>query len=98
LTGIWVDDRKIGAIGVAVSHWVTYHGLALNVNNSLDNFELINPCGITEYKVTSMAEALGHRVDMAEIKDIMVDSFAGRFYYEIEEVEDINQITGALSS
>lgn len=70
LTGIWLDKRKIAAIGVAVRQWVTCHGFALNVNNDLDPFAGIVPCGIESSKgsVTSMAKELGMTVDIAEVK------------------------------
>lgn len=82
LTGIWVNDQKVSAIGVAVSKWVTYHGLALNVNTDLDYFKLINPCGITEYPVGSISNLLGRTVNINDIKKLLVDSFVKYFGYE----------------
>jgi len=72
-TGIWVDGnkptaRKICAIGVRCSRWVTMHGFGFNVNTDLDYFGYINPCGFTDKAVTSMAKELGGRQDMAEVK------------------------------
>ena len=68
--GIWVNnngkEEKIGAIGVRVRHWITYHGLALNVNPDLSHFSGIVPCGISEYGVTSL-HALGIKATMAEV-------------------------------
>lgn len=73
LTGIWLDKRKIAAIGVAVRQWVTYHGFALNANNDLDPFGGIVPCGIDSKQgsVTSMARELGAEVDIAEVKTLL---------------------------
>lgn len=72
--GVWIDwgkpsARKICAIGVKISHGATMHGLALNVNTDLRMFTLINPCGITDKGVTSMARELGHPLDMTEVAE-----------------------------
>lgn len=58
-TGIWIEDRKLAAIGVAVRSWVTYHGFALNLNPDLNHFTGIIPCGITDGTVTSLQRELG---------------------------------------
>jgi len=92
LTGIWVDDKKIGAIGVAVSKWITYHGMALNVNTNLDYFKLINPCGITEYPVGSISEILNKTVTTGAINDLLIKNFVNEFDYDnicSETIENI---------
>lgn len=71
--GVWLDwggqqPRKICAIGVKISHGVAYHGLALNVNTNLDWFGMINPCGLTDKGVTSLAHELGRYVNMDLVK------------------------------
>lgn len=73
--GVWLDTatpsktRKIAAIGVRSSRFVTMHGFALNVNTDLSFFSLINPCGFVDKGVTSMQKELGHEIDMEEIKE-----------------------------
>jgi lipoate-protein ligase B len=88
LTGIWVKDHKIGAIGVAVSKWVTYHGVAINVNTDLDYFKLIKPCGISEYPVGSIAQLLGREIKLGYVGDLLAYHFAEHFGYEAESVAD----------
>lgn len=92
LTGVWCDDHKLAAIGVAVSRWVTYHGLALNVNTNLDYFKLINPCGITEFPVGSISEVLKKEMNFQMVGDLLADNFARLFYYEMEELPDISSV------
>ncbi len=85
LTGVWVPVqggslKKIASAGVAVKKWVTYHGIALNVNTDLTYFTCINPCGITEPAVmTTMADFLPEVPPMAEVKDRFVQSFEAVF-------------------
>ena len=82
-TGVWVDDEKIAAIGVAVKKWVTYHGFAFNVNPDLTHFKLINPCGITDKEVTSLAKVLGHNVNINEVEDRIIYAFMDVFHVRI---------------
>ncbi len=67
-TGIWLGERKICAIGVAVRTWVTYHGFALNVNPDMSHFAGIVPCGITDGTVTSMQAELEETIDLDVVK------------------------------
>lgn len=76
LTGVWIDfeegakePRKICAMGVKSSRWVTMHGLALNVNTDLSYFNHIVPCGIDDKAVTSMEKELGRKLDLAEVRE-----------------------------
>jgi len=75
LTGVWVDDEKIAALGVRLSRWVTMHGLALNVNPDLSYYDGIIPCGILEYGVTSMEKVLGNAPSMDSVKKVLVEAF-----------------------
>lgn len=82
-TGIWLENRKIAAIGVAVKQWVTYHGFALNVLNDLAPFKDIVPCGISpeEGTVTSLAQELPRtNLDLKEVKAIIKAEFEKTFY------------------
>jgi len=67
-TGVWVGDMKVCAIGIAVKKYVTMHGFALNANTNLEDFQLINPCGITDRGVTSIRELTGVEQNLMELK------------------------------
>ncbi len=71
-TGIWLGEKKICALGLAVNHWVTYHGFALNVSNDLALFETIVPCGATDRSVTSVSAELGREVARSEVEEALV--------------------------
>ena len=81
-TGIWIDDRKIAAIGVAVRRAITYHGLALNVNPDLAYFQRIIPCGLAWAEVTSMQKELGSEQSLGEVQDRFLHHFAEIFGYQ----------------
>ncbi len=81
-TGVWVGREKVCAIGVAITRWVSYHGLALNVSTDLDHFALIVPCGIRDRGVTSLARRLGQPPDMAEVHQRFLDCFATTFGFD----------------
>ncbi|HWZ04352.1 MAG TPA: lipoyl(octanoyl) transferase LipB [Mucilaginibacter sp.] len=87
-TGVWFDAdnekaRKICALGVRCSRWVTMHGLAFNVNTNLDYFKNIVPCGIDDKDVTSMQRELGHEVDINEVKKILKHHISVLFNMEM---------------
>ena len=79
LTGTWLGDEKIGAIGVRIARWVTSHGFAFNVGTDLAAFDLIVPCGIRERGVTSLERRLGHPVPLDEVMDRLAAHFAAVF-------------------
>ncbi|MEJ5348866.1 MAG: lipoyl(octanoyl) transferase LipB [Desulfosoma sp.] len=66
--GVWVGDKKLGSIGIAVRHGVSFHGFALNVNNSLEPFGWIHPCGLENVSVTSLALETGTMLSMIQVK------------------------------
>ncbi|MEX0827641.1 MAG: hypothetical protein WD005_01685, partial [Haliea sp.] len=80
-TGIWIGNKKIAAIGIAVRRGITYHGLALNVNTDLSYFSRIVPCGLPWADVTSMAKELGKEQSAESVKDRFLDRFAEAFGY-----------------
>lgn len=91
-TGVWLDAdipgkaRKICAMGVRSSRWITIHGLALNMNTDLKYFDYIVPCGISDKGVTSMQKELGVPVDEKEVERIFLEKFAQVFEANIEPV------------
>lgn len=95
LTGVWIDyeeqinPRKICALGVKTSRWVTMHGFAFNINAHLDYFNNIIPCGITDKAVTSMEKELGRKMDMQEVEGRVKAHLAELFEMELigEQVE-----------
>lgn len=83
-TGVWLDIdkpnvRKICAIGIRASHYITMHGFALNVNTDLNYFHYINPCGFVDKGVTSIEKELNRKVDMNEVKEVYKKSFTEIF-------------------
>jgi lipoyl(octanoyl) transferase len=80
-TGVWVDDRKIAAIGIKISSWITMHGFAFNVNTDLSLFNGIIPCGIKEKDVTSLQELTGQPQDIQIIKQKILRHFMEIFDY-----------------
>mgnify|MGYP006153807915 FL=1 len=75
LTGVWVGDEKIAALGVRISRWVTMHGFALNVNPDLSFYDGIIPCGIFDHGVTSMEQLLGETQNNDNVKNMVIKKF-----------------------
>ena len=75
LTGVWVGDEKIAALGVRISRWVTMHGFALNVNPDLSFYDGIIPCGIFDHGVTSMVQLLGETQNNDNVKNMVIEKF-----------------------
>jgi lipoyl(octanoyl) transferase len=95
-TGVWIDaavkgsERKICALGVRCSRWITMHGFALNVNTDLGYFNYIIPCGIQNKKVTSIKEELGMETDISEVKEKLKRNFEKVFNIVIEETSPVD--------
>ena len=79
LTGAWVGERKIGAIGIRISRWITSHGFAFNVGTRLEHFGLIVPCGIADRGVTSLELETGGPLDIESVETSLVRHFADVF-------------------
>jgi len=94
-SGVWLaaneykPERKICAIGVHLSRWITMHGFAFNVNTDLRYFEYIIPCGIRDKGVTSLAAELGHPMDMQQVKAILLDELAHCFAFTWSPASDL---------
>ncbi|HLU87037.1 MAG TPA: lipoyl(octanoyl) transferase LipB [Taishania sp.] len=87
LTGVWIDGdkptaRKICAMGVKSSRWVTMHGIGFNINSDLSYFSHIVPCGIQDKAVTSLQQELGRKIDMQEVSEILKVKMAEQFGFE----------------
>jgi len=92
-TGVWIDpeikgrERKICAIGVRTSRWITMHGFAFNVNTDLSHFNYIIPCGINNKQVTSLEKELDRKIDIEEVKERLRKNFEKVFDVEVKEEE-----------
>jgi lipoate-protein ligase B len=74
--GVWVGEKKLASIGVAVTSWVTYHGFALNVNTDMSYFDLIRPCGLDPATMTSMERLVGRRLPFEEVKAMVAREYS----------------------
>lgn len=84
-TGVWIDDKKIAAIGIKISRWITMHGFAFNVNTNLDLFNGIIPCGISDKSVTSLQKELEKEIPIDEVKEKLLHHFMNEFNYNTIE-------------
>jgi lipoyl(octanoyl) transferase len=97
-TGVWIEEKKIAAIGIKISRWVTMHGFAFNINSDLNMFKGIIPCGITDKEVTSLKKELGLEISLDEIKNSLLKNFIEVFNYsQINKITKI-ELTGELIS
>lgn len=80
LTGVWVEDKKIASIGIAVRRWITFHGLSINIKkDDLANFKLIRPCGM-DIEMVSVESVLGRSIEIEEIKNNIIQKFSTQSY------------------
>jgi lipoyl(octanoyl) transferase len=79
LTGVWINNKKICAIGIKTTRWVTMHGFALNITTDLKAFQTIIPCGIQDKGITSLTELLGNNIPMEEVITIFLQKFSNVF-------------------
>ena len=91
-TGVWVNDKKICAIGIKVSRWISMHGFALNVNTDMDLFDGIIPCGIEEKGVTSLKDEVDKNTSIEIVKSGLVIKFKEIFNYDKIEIKDKNEL------
>jgi lipoyl(octanoyl) transferase len=91
LTGVWLSGRKVGAIGIKVSRWITMHGFSLNVCPDLTGFEQIVPCGIADKPVGSLAQWIPD-ISLAQVRLHIAEAFAQVFGVELVESEGANQV------
>jgi len=94
-TGVWVDGAKIASIGIAVTRWVAYHGVALNVTTDLGFFRLIVPCGLPAVRMTSMSELLGRAPCLHEVAQRAAELFCEQFGYDAVFVPERGERVGA---
>jgi len=91
-TGVWIQNRKICAIGIKVSRWVTMHGFAFNVNTDLSLFNGIIPCGIQDKAITSLSAELKKDQEINIVKDKVINNFKDVFEYEIVSSLSLDEI------
>lgn len=82
LTGVWVGNQKVAAMGVRLSRWVTMHGFALNVRPDMSYFDGMIPCGIEGKEVTSLKELLGREISIEEVTPQLIEAFQTTFKFE----------------
>lgn len=87
--GVWVGEKKIAFIGIALKNWVTYHGVAVNINNDILPFEKIAPCGEVGIRVTSASICSGRKIDITRAKKAFAEGFARVFAEEYSDVVEI---------
>ncbi len=91
-TGVWIEDRKIAAIGIKVTRWITMHGFALNVNTDLSLYNGIIPCGITNKEVTSLKKELKTEINLQEVQSKILNHAVEIFGYNDIETQNVEYL------
>ncbi|MFA7228256.1 MAG: lipoyl(octanoyl) transferase LipB [Melioribacteraceae bacterium] len=97
-TGVWIGERKIAAIGIKVSRWITMHGFAFNVKTDLTYFNGIIPCGIKDKEVTSLEKETGGVVNTDDVKNLLIEKFRKVFGYNTITVKEKSHYLNNLLS
>lgn len=96
-TGVWVEDRKIASIGIAVNHWISFHGAAINLTTDLDKFAAIHPCGLQPEIMTSAYKELGIKIDPEEFSAKLSEEYSAVFETKFETV-DLEELTEMIQA
>lgn len=94
--GVWAGEKKIAFIGIALKRWVTFHGVSVNINNDIDPFSKMHPCGETDIKVTSAEEVMGRKLDMDEARHVFAEQFAADLNAEYGGIESGITFAGTI--
>ncbi len=91
ITGVWANEKKIASIGIGVKRWITYHGFAININNDLDYFDMMIPCGLRKVRMTNVTtESDTDKVSIQEANDYIIESFSKTFNRKYSGILNIN--------
>ncbi|HBF42586.1 MAG TPA: hypothetical protein DDW42_02935 [Desulfobacteraceae bacterium] len=95
--GVWVANKKLGSIGITIRRGVTFHGIAFNVNLSLEPFDWINPCGLKGIGMTSIERELSYQLSMREVREAVMSHMETVFGIEFKET-NLSEINALLKS
>ena len=91
ITGVWSNDKKIASIGIGVKRWITYHGFAININNDLNYYDMIIPCGLSKVRMTNVStESATGKVAIENANDYIIESFSKTFNQKYSGILNIN--------
>ena len=91
ITGVWANDKKIASIGIGVKRWITYHGFAININNDLNYYDMIIPCGLSKVRMTNVTtESATGKVTIENANDYIIASFSKTFNQKYSGILNIN--------